>query len=350
MINRRVSKKIVIGDTYIGGDSRITIQSMTTTDTRDIKKTVIQIKELENAGCEIIRVAVPNIEAANALSEIKKQINIPLVADIHFDYNLALLSIKNGVDKLRINPGNIGDESRVRKVVDYAKEKNIPIRIGVNSGSIEKEILEKYNGVNAKGIVESALKHVKILEKQNFDNIVIALKSSDIITTIESYKLMAKEVNYPFHIGITESGTLHSGTVKSSIGIGSLLLSGLGDTLRVSLTGNPIKEVELGREILRDVGIRNEGINLISCPTCGRCNIDLEKIALQVEEKIKHLNKNITLAIMGCAVNGPGEASNADIGIAGGINEALIFKKGKILKKVKEEELIEELVKEIEKI
>lgn len=323
---------------------------MTTTDTRDIKKTVIQIKELENAGCEIIRVAVPNIEAANALSEIKKQINIPLVADIHFDYNLALLSIKNGVDKLRINPGNIGDESRVRKVVDYAKEKNIPIRIGVNSGSIEKEILEKYNGVNAKGIVESALKHVKILEKQNFDNIVIALKSSDIITTIESYKLMAKEVNYPFHIGITESGTLHSGTVKSSIGIGSLLLSGLGDTLRVSLTGNPIKEVELGREILRDVGIRNEGINLISCPTCGRCNIDLEKIALQVEEKIKHLNKNITLAIMGCAVNGPGEASNADIGIAGGINEALIFKKGKILKKVKEEELIEELVKEIEKI
>ncbi|WP_338537362.1 flavodoxin-dependent (E)-4-hydroxy-3-methylbut-2-enyl-diphosphate synthase [Helicovermis profundi] len=349
-MNRRVSKKIVIGDTYIGGDSRITIQSMTTTDTRDIKKTVIQIKELENAGCEIIRVAVPNIEAANALSEIKKQINIPLVADIHFDYNLALLSIKNGVDKLRINPGNIGDESRVRKVVDYAKEKNIPIRIGVNSGSIEKEILEKYNGVNAKGIVESALKHVKILEKQNFDNIVIALKSSDIITTIESYKLMAKEVNYPFHIGITESGTLHSGTVKSSIGIGSLLLSGLGDTLRVSLTGNPIKEVELGREILRDVGIRNEGINLISCPTCGRCNIDLEKIALQVEEKIKHLNKNITLAIMGCAVNGPGEASNADIGIAGGINEALIFKKGKILKKVKEEELIEELVKEIEKI
>lgn len=350
MINRRKSKKVRVGNIYIGADAPITIQSMTNTDTRNVLETIAQIKKLEKAGCDIVRVAAFDMDAAKAISTIKKEIKIPLVADIHFDYRLAIEAIKNGADKIRLNPGNIGSEIKVREVVSVAKHYDIPIRIGVNSGSIEKEILNKYGGITVDGIVESALKHINILEKQNFDKIVVALKSSNILETIESYELMAKKVDYPFHIGITESGSLKSGTIKSSIGIGSLLLRGLGDTLRVSLTGDPVNEIELGKDILKYLGIRNEGIEIISCPTCGRCNIDLESIVLEVEDRIKELDKNITIAIMGCAVNGPGEASNADIGIAGGNGEALIFRKGKILRKVKEDDLIEELILEINKL
>lgn len=348
-MERRISRKVKVGNVYVGGDSAVTIQSMTNTDTRDVFKTVAQIKELEEAGCEIVRCAVPDMEAAKAIKEIVKQINIPLVADIHFDYRLAIESIKNGVNALRINPGNIGSKERVSEVVKYAKEFNIPIRIGVNSGSLEKEILEKY-GVTSEALVESALKHVRILEELDFHDIVISIKSSNVPQMIESYRLISDKVDYPLHLGVTEAGTKFRGTIKSSVGIGALLAQGIGDTIRVSLTDNPVEEIGVAKEILKSLGLRTEGIEFISCPTCGRTSIDLINIAKEVEDRLSKMNKKIKIAIMGCAVNGPGEAREADIGIAGGKGEGLIFKKGEIVRKVKEENLIDALIEEVNKM
>ncbi|MBS4536014.1 flavodoxin-dependent (E)-4-hydroxy-3-methylbut-2-enyl-diphosphate synthase [Clostridium sp. D2Q-14] len=347
---RRKTKEFYYGTVGIGSDFPITVQSMTNTDTRDIKSTVNQIIKLEKVDCDIIRVAVPDIEAAEAIKEIKKQVNIPIIADIHFNYKLALESIKSGVEGLRINPGNIGDEGKVKEVVKACKDKNIPIRIGVNSGSIKKEYLERYDGVNVNSMVESAMEHVRILENMNFDKIVISVKSTNIDMTIKSYEKLANIVDYPLHIGITESGSPWKGTIKSSIGIGSLLYKGIGDTIRVSLTGNPIEEVKVGKQILRSLGLLNDRIEIISCPTCGRTRIDLEKIVQEVENKVEKLKKPIKVAIMGCEVNGPGEAKEADIGIAGGNGLGLIFKKGKIIKKVTKDKLIEELIKEINQL
>ena len=348
---KRIStKEIKIGNLFIGGDSPITVQSMTNTDTRDIEKTINQIKELEKAGCDIIRSAVLDDEASEAIKLIVKQINIPLVADIHFDYKLAIKSIKNGASALRINPGNIGSEERVRMVSEVAKEYNVPIRIGVNSGSLEKDLLDKYGKVCPEALVESALRHVNILEKNNFNDIVISIKSSDVMQMIESYRIISSKVNYPLHIGVTEAGTLWRGTIKSSIGIGALLSEGIGDTIRVSLTGDPIEEVRVGKEILKSLGLTEKGVQFISCPTCGRTQINLIKIAKEVEDRLSNINKNLKIAVMGCVVNGPGEAREADIGIAGGKGVGLIFRKGEIVKKVKEEELVEELIKEIDKL
>lgn len=350
MINRKRTRQVMCGNVAIGGDAPVVIQSMTNTHTKDVKKTVAQIRELEIAGCEIVRVAVADMEDAKAIAKIKKQINIPIVADIHFDYKLALECIKCGVDKLRINPGNIGSIDNVKKVVEAAKEKQIPIRIGVNSGSIEKEILAKHNGhVTAEAMVESALKHVKILEDLNYYNIVIAVKASDVKMTVDAYRLLSEKVDYPLHLGVTEAGTLVKGTVKSSIGIGSLLLDGIGDTIRVSLTDNPVEEIKIAKEILNSTGIRRFGINLVSCPSCGRCKIELVELAKKVEERISNIDKNITVAVMGCPVNGPGEARDADIGIAGGIKEALLFKKGEIIKKIPENNIVDVLIEEINK-
>ncbi len=347
-LERIKTKQIKVGNIFIGGDYRVTVQSMTNTDTRDADETLMQIRKLENAGCDIIRCAVPDMEAAEALKKITKNTTMPVVADIHFDYRLALESIKNGVSALRINPGNIGAKERVELVAKSAKEKQIPIRIGVNSGSLEKDLLEKYKGVSAEALVESALKHVEILENVNFDDIVISIKSSNVKMMIDSYKLIAKKVNYPLHLGVTEAGTIWRGTIKSSIGIGALLSEGIGDTIRVSLTGDPIEEVKVGREILKTFGYIKSGIEFVSCPTCGRTSIDLIKIANEVEKRLENSNKNIKVAVMGCVVNGPGEAREADIGIAGGKGEGLIFKKGKIIKKVKEEYLVDELINEID--
>lgn len=349
-MNRRLTRKIKIKDIYIGGDSRVTVQSMTNTDTKDVEATVSQINALEEAGCDIVRCTVPDMEAAKAIKEIVKRVNIPVVADIHFDYRLALESIKNGISALRINPGNIGSEERVRSVAEEAKKNNIPIRIGVNSGSLEKDILKKYGKPNPEALVESALRHVNILEKVGFYDIVISIKSSDVINMIESYRLISKKVDYPLHLGVTEAGTVWRGTIKSSIGIGALLSEGIGDTIRVSLTGDPVEEIKVGREILKTFGYIKGGIEFVSCPTCGRTKIDLIKIAKEVEDKLSSCQKNIKVAIMGCIVNGPGEAREADIGIAGGNGEGLIFKKGEVIKKVKEENLIEELLKEIDKM
>lgn len=349
-IKRKKTKVIKIGNEYIGGSNKILIQSMCNTDTRDIKSTVNQISLLEDAGCEIIRVAVPDMEAANALKEIKSKIKIPLVADIHFDYRLALKAIENGIDKLRINPGNIGNYQRVKEVVNSAKERNIPIRIGVNSGSLEKDILNKYKAVTPEGLVESALKHVDMLEGLDYENIVISIKASNVQFTIKSYKLLSEKVNYPLHLGITESGTVFSGSIKSAVGIGAILSMGIGDTIRVSLTGNPVEEIKTAKEILKSIGLRKFGIEFISCPTCGRTEIDLISIAEKVEKQCININKNIKVAVMGCAVNGPGEAKEADIGIAGGKGYGLIFKKGEILRKVPESELIEQLIMEINKL
>jgi len=349
-MERKKTKKIKLGNIYIGGDSQITIQSMNNTDTRDIPGTIKQITDFENAGCDITRCAVPDLEAAEALKEIVKNINIPLVADIHFDYKLALKSIENGVSALRINPGNIGGEARVNVVARAAKEKKIPIRIGVNSGSVEKELLEKYGGVCPQALVESALKHVNLLEKANFYDIVISIKSSNVIQMLESYRIISSKVEYPLHIGVTEAGTPWRGTIKSSVGIGALLAEGIGDTIRVSLTGDPLEEIRVGKQILKSLGYRNEGIEFISCPTCGRTKVNLIDLANKVEEKLGNCNKNIKVAIMGCIVNGPGEAREADIGVAGGNGEFLIFKKGKILRKAKEENLIDELINEIDKM
>ncbi|ADD02458.1 1-hydroxy-2-methyl-2-(E)-butenyl 4-diphosphate synthase [Thermoanaerobacter italicus Ab9] len=347
---RKITREVKIGNKKIGGNNPILVQSMTNTDTHDIEKTIEQIRRLEAEGCDIIRVAVPDMEAAEAIKEIKKNINIPLVADIHFDYRLAIKSIENGADKIRINPGNIGREENIKKVVEIAKERGVPIRIGVNSGSLEKEILYKYKGITAEAVVESALKSVLILEKLGFYDVVISLKTPNVPLTIEAYKLASSKVDYPLHVGITEAGTIEAGTIKSAIGIGTLLYLGIGDTIRVSLTGDPVHEVRVGRQILRSLGLLKEGVEVISCPTCGRTKIDLIKLAQEVEKRTRHIKKPLKVAVMGCVVNGPGEAKEADIGIAGGDGEGVIFKKGKVYKKVKEEELIEELTKEIEKL
>lgn len=348
-----MKKSIWCGNVEIGGNAPISIQSMTNTDTRDVESTVKQIKELQEAGCQIVRLAIPDMEAAKAFGEIKKAVDIPLVADIHFDYKLAIAAMENGADKVRINPGNIGSRERVQAVVDAAKKYNVPIRVGVNSGSLEKDIVAKYGGVTAEGLAESALNNVKLLEDMGFDNIVISLKSSDVKLNYDAYKIVDEKSDYPLHVGITESGTVNGGKLKSAIGIGGLLLGGIGNTMRVSFTGNPVNEVHFAREILKASGIRPAGINLVSCPTCGRTQVDLEKIALQVEEEIKRIEPErekrglppITVAVMGCVVNGPGEAKEADFGIAGGDGKGIIFAKGEILKTVNEDELASELIK-----
>lgn len=350
MLERKMTRKVSVKNVKVGGNSKISVQSMTNTRTKDVESTLKQIKELSDAGCDIIRVAVLDDEDAQALKDITARSEIPVVADIHFDYRLALKSIENGVSALRINPGNIGDKKRVIMVADKCREKNIPIRIGVNSGSLEKDLLEKYGKVTAEALVESALKHVKILEDINFYDIVISIKSSDVKMMIDAYRLISKKCNYPLHLGVTESGTEFSGTIKSSIGIGTLLAEGIGDTIRVSLTCDPVLEVKTGIEILRSLGLRKGGVTFVSCPTCGRTRIDLIKIANEVEKRLKNCTKEIKVAVMGCAVNGPGEAREADIGIAGGIGEGIIFKKGEIIKKVKEDELVNELINEIEKL
>ena len=342
------TKVIKIGDKVIGGGNRILIQCMTNTKTEDVDATVKQILNLEAAGCEIIRCAVPTMEAAKAIGEIKKQIHIPLVADIHFDYKLAIAAMENGADKIRINPGNIGSVEKVKAVVDVAKEKNIPIRVGVNSGSLEKDILEKYGKVTAEGIVESALQKVKMIEDLGYTNLVISIKSSDVLMCVKAHELIAKQTNYPLHVGITESGTLFSGNVKSSVGLGLILGQGIGDTIRVSLTGDPVEEIKTAKLILKTLGLRTGGITVVSCPTCGRTRINLIDLANKVEnmvEKYDHLD--IKVAVMGCAVNGPGEAKEADIGIAGGVNEGLLIKHGEIVKKMPESELLECLENEL---
>lgn len=345
---RRKTREINIGGVKIGGDNSIAIQSMCNTDTRDVKATVDQIKRLEKAGCEIIRVAVPDMEAAECIRDIKKSIDIPLVADIHFDYRLALRCMENGIDKIRINPGNIGSADRVKQVADMAKRNGIPIRIGVNSGSLEKNLVEKYGGVTPQGLVESALGHIKLLEENDFYDIAVSIKASNVPFSVEVYELLSDTVDYPLHVGITEAGTVWGGTVKSAVGIGAILSRGIGDTIRVSLTGDPVEEIYAAKEILKSLELRKFGVEFISCPTCGRTSIDLIKIANEVEERVRNIDKNIKVAVMGCAVNGPGEAREADIGIAGGHGEGLIFKKGQILRKVPEDRLVEELLKEIE--
>lgn len=347
-MHREHTKVISIGDRKIGGGNPIAIQSMTNTKTEDVEATVAQILELEQAGCEIIRCAVPTMEAAAALKEIKSKIHIPLVADIHFDYRLAIAAMENGADKIRINPGNIGSKEKIQAVVEAAKGKNIPIRVGVNSGSLEKEYLEKYGKVTAKGIVESALAKVKIIEEFDYHNLVVSIKSSNVPMCIEAHQELAKVCDYPIHIGITESGTLLSGNVKSSVGLGILLYQGIGDTMRVSLTGNPVEEIKTAKLILRSLGLRTGGVELVSCPTCGRTQIDLIGLANQVETMVAGFDLNIKVAVMGCVVNGPGEAKEADIGIAGGKGEGLLIKKGEVVKKVKEEELLDTLRYELE--
>ena len=344
---RKMTREINIGGVKIGGNNPIAIQSMCNTDTRDVKSTVEQIKKLEKAGCEIIRVAVPDMQAAECIRDIRNSIDIPLVADIHFDYRLALKCMDNGIDKIRINPGNIGSADRVKQVADMAKKNHIPIRVGVNSGSLEKELVEKYGGVTPQGLVESALRHVKLLEQNDFYDTAISIKASNVPFSVEVYELLSNTVDYPLHVGITEAGTVWGGTIKSAVGIGAILSRGIGDTIRVSLTGDPVEEIYAAKEILKDLNLRKFGVEFISCPTCGRTSIDLIKIANEVESKIKDIDKNIKVAVMGCAVNGPGEAREADIGIAGGHGEGLIFKKGEILRKVPEEKLVDELLKEI---
>lgn len=347
---RRKSKKIMVGKVEIGGNAPISVQSMTNTDTKDIKSTVKQIKALEVAGCHIVRVAVPDIESCKAINEIKKEINIPIISDVQFDYKLAIESVKNGADGLRINPGNIGSKQKIQEVVKICKERNVPIRIGANSGSIKKEYLEKYNGVNADSMVYSALENIRILEDMNYDNIKISLKASSVDLTIKAHEKIAKLVDYPFHLGITEAGPPWQGTIKSAVGIGSLLSMGLGDTIRVSLTGDPVEEIRVGREILKSLDLLEDGVEIISCPTCARTQIDLIKIVEKATERLSPIKKPLKVAIMGCAVNGPGEAKEADIGIAGGKKSGIIFKRGKIIKKVKEENLLDELVDEIGKM
>lgn len=349
-MERRISKKIKLGNTFIGGDSDILVQSMLNIPADDIDGSVAQAKELAAAGCQIIRFAVPNENALALIEPIKNAVDVPLVADIHFDYRLALGAVERGIDKIRINPGNIGDDSRVKAVADACKSAGIPIRIGVNSGSLEKEILAKHGAPTPQAMVESAMYHANLLEKFDFDDIVISIKSSNVSTMIDAYELAAQECNYPLHLGVTEAGTERMGIIKSSVGIGSLLTRGIGDTIRVSLTGEPVKEVFAGFDILKAVGLKKDCPYLISCPTCGRTKIDLISLANQVEERLKTCKKPIKVAVMGCIVNGPGEAKEADIGIAGGDGNGLIFKKGEILRKVDEKYLLDELMKEIEKL
>ena len=344
---RNLTKEVSVGNVKIGGENPEAIQSLTNTPTEDVDTTVEQILRLEAAGCEIIRCAVPTMEAAEALREIKKRIHIPLVADIHFDYRLAIASIENGADKIRINPGNIGSADRVKAVVDKAKEYQIPIRVGVNSGSLEKPFLEKYGQVTAQGIVESALDKVRMIEDMGYDNLVVSIKSSDVLMCVEAHELIAKQCPYPLHVGITEAGTVYSGNVKSSVGLGIILHEGIGNTIRVSLTGDPAEEVRTAKLILKTLGLRKGGIEVVSCPTCGRTKIDLIGLAGQVEKMVEDIPLDIKVAVMGCAVNGPGEAKEADIGIAGGIGEGLLIKKGQIVKKVKEEDLLSTLRQEL---
>ncbi len=342
MIKRRKSKEISIGNVKIGNNNPISVQSMCNTDTRDIEATTRQIKELADAGCELVRLAVLNKDAAEAIKELVKISPVPLIADIHFDYRLAIQCINNGISALRLNPGNIGKRENVEKVVTLAKQQNIPIRIGVNAGSLEKDLLDKDIPLHEK-MVESVMKHIQILEDLDFDKIKVSLKSSDVLTTIEAYRLMAQKVEYPLHLGVTEAGTLKGGLIKSSVGLGTLLAEGIGDTIRVSLTENPVEEVFAGYEILKSLKLRQRGVNFVSCPTCGRTQIDLIGLAKKVEARFKNLDKNVTIATMGCVVNGPGEARHADFGIAGGINEGYVFKKGEIVARVPESELLDKL-------
>lgn len=352
MYKREETKKVKVGKLSIGHSKKCIIQSMCNTKTSDVKKTIEQIKRLEDAGCEIVRVSVPDEESAKAIEAIKKKINIPLVADIHFDYRLALMSIDRGIDKVRINPGNIGDDDNIKKVVDACKKHKVPIRIGVNSGSLSKKILEKYKGkVTSDGLFESARENIRLLEKFDFYDTVVSIKSSDVLTSIDAYKKFASKYNYPLHIGITESGTIKSGNIKSSVGLGILLYEGLGDTMRVSLTSDPVDEIYTAKKILESLNIRKDGIELVSCPTCARTCINIERIATEVESIINEskleTKKKYKVAIMGCVVNGPGEAKDADVGIAGGKGEAILFRKGKIIRKVKENNLINTLIREI---
>lgn len=341
------TREVRIGNRVIGGGNPVLIQSMTNTKTEDVQATVAQIKRLTAAGCEIIRCAVPTMEAAKALGEIKRQIEIPLVADIHFDYKLAIAAMENGADKIRINPGNIGSKERIRAVVDVAKERNIPIRVGVNSGSLEKELVAKYHGVTAEGLVESALDKVHLIEENGYDNLVISIKSSDVMMCVHAHELIAKKTDYPLHVGITEAGTITSGNIKSAIGLGLILNQGIGDTIRVSLTGDPLEEIKSAKLILRTLGLRKGGIEVVSCPTCGRTQINLIALANRVEDMVADIPLDIKVAVMGCVVNGPGEAREADIGIAGGIGEGLLIKHGEIVKKLPEEELLDALRNEL---
>lgn len=345
---REQTKVIQIGDRVIGGGNPVLIQSMTNTPTENVEATVAQILRLEQAGCEIIRCTVPTLDAAKALTEIKKQIHIPLVADIHFDYRMAIAAMEYGADKIRINPGNIGSVEKVKAVVDVAKERHIPIRIGVNSGSLEKPLVEKYHGVTAEGIVESALDKVKIIEDLGYDNLVVSIKSSDVLMCVKAHEILDKEIAYPLHVGITEAGTIWSGNIKSSIGLGMILGQGIGDTIRVSLTGDPVEEVKTAKLVLRTLGLRKGGIEVVSCPTCGRTKINLIELANQVETLVAGYPLDIKVAVMGCVVNGPGEAKEADIGIAGGIGEGLLIKKGEIVKKIPEQELLSTLKYELD--
>ena len=345
---RSHTKSITIGNKVIGGGNPILIQSMTNTKTEDVRATTEQILELEKAGCEIIRCTVPTPEAARALKEIKSKIHIPLVADIHFDYRLAIAAIENGADKIRINPGNIGSRDRVKAVVDAAKERNIPIRVGVNSGSLEKELVEKYHGVPAEGIVESALDKVHLIEELGYDNLVISIKSSDVMMCVKAHEVLAGKTPYPLHVGITEAGTVYSGNIKSSVGLGIILYQGIGDTIRVSLTGNPLEEVRTAKLILKTLGLRRGGVEVVSCPTCGRTKIDLIGLANQVEAMVQQYPLDIRVAVMGCVVNGPGEAKEADLGIAGGIGEGLLIRKGEIIRKVPESQLLSALREELD--
>ena len=347
-MERKDTKVVKIGDRIIGGKNPILIQSMTNTKTEDVKATVEQINRLAAAGCDIIRCAVPTMEAAEALTEIKKQIAIPLVADIHFDYRLAIAAMEHGADKIRINPGNIGSKERVQAVVDVAKERNIPIRVGVNSGSLEKDLVEKYHGVTAEGIVESALDKVHLIEDMGYDNLVISIKSSDVMMCVKAHELIAEQTNHPLHVGITEAGTIISGNIKSSIGLGLILNQGIGDTIRVSLTGDPLEEIKSAKLILRTLGLRKGGIEVVSCPTCGRTRINLIELANQVENMVADIPLDIKVAVMGCVVNGPGEAKEADLGIAGGVGCGVIIKKGEIIRKLPEEELLAGLKEELD--
>lgn len=350
MIKRKMTRQISIGDVKIGGGAPISVQSMTNTKTTDTNATVVQIKALVDAGCDIVRVAVPDMSAAENIYNIKNQVDVPLVADIHFDYRLALKAIEQGIDALRINPGNIGDEERVKAVVEAAKIRNIPIRIGVNAGSLDKKLLAKYGKVTAEALVESALEHIRILEKLNFYDIKISLKAHDVPLTLDAYRLMSETVDYPLHLGITEAGTVNTGIIKSAVGIGALLAEGIGDTFRISLTGDPVNEVKVANEILKALGLKEYGPTLISCPTCGRCNINLPSIAEKVEQRLSGITKPIKVAVMGCVVNGPGEARDADIGIAGGKGEGLVFRKGEVINKVAEDKLVDALFEELDKL
>ncbi len=347
MFKREETKPVFVGDVQIGGQKSVVIQSMTTADTRDVEATLAQIQQLYDVGCQIVRVAVINEDAAKAIKEIKKRSPLPLVADIHFDYKLALHALESGIDKIRINPGNIGSKEKTKAVVEACRERNVPIRIGVNSGSVEKRLLEKYGYPSPEAIVESAMDHVHILEDLNYDNIVISLKSSDVPTMIQTYSLMAEKRNYPLHVGVTEAGTQFSGSIKSSVGIGTVLSMGIGDTIRVSLTADPVEEIKVAKQILRSLDIVNNDPVVIACPSCGRCAIDLIGLANRVEEAVATIKAPLKIAVMGCAVNGPGEAREADVGVAGGNGEGLIFRNGEIIRKVKEDELFEELMKEI---